>query len=126
MGKAANRKRDQQSAPTGILHDRIQAEAKKAKDAPRHTMRDAEETPALAILLEGAREALGKAVPAQFELDGKTYWLRCSIGLARFEVFDSAASATPLVTGVSGSYEKYAYRNPTDHERSRCFLTLQP
>jgi hypothetical protein len=109
MGKDTKHRRDPQSTQAGNIHERIQTEAKQAKEAPRRAMRDAEETPALAILLEAAREAVGKALPSQFEIDGKTYWLRCSIGLVRYEVFDGPASATPLATGVGGSYEQFGH-----------------
>lgn len=109
MGKAARRKREPRATQPGSVHERIQTEARQAREAPASSLRDADETPALAALLEGAREAVGNALPTQFEIDGRTYWLRCSIGLARFEVFDSPAKATPLITGLGGSTDSFGH-----------------
>lgn len=108
MGKAARRKRDQ-AAQLGSVHECIQSEARQAREAPAFMLRDADETPALASLLEAAREAMTKVAPTQFEHEGRTYWLRCSIGLARLEVFDSPATARPMVTGLCGSTDSFGH-----------------
>ena len=109
MGKAARRKRAPRAAQPGAVHERSQSEALQLREGTAFSLRDADETPALAALLEGAREAISKALPTQFEVDGRTYWLRCSIGLARFEVFDSPAKAAPLVTGLGGSVDSFGH-----------------
>jgi hypothetical protein len=109
MGKAARRKRDSRSALPGAVHDRIQSEAAAAREAPAFAFRDADDTPALAALLESAREAAGKSMPTQFVHEGRPYWLRISIGLARLDVFDSPATGRPLVTGLSGSTDDFGH-----------------
>lgn len=60
MGKGARRKREHQAARPEGVHERIQAEAREMREAPAFTLADADETPALAALLESAREATGK------------------------------------------------------------------
>ncbi|WP_395055722.1 hypothetical protein [Polaromonas sp.] len=91
------------------MHSHIQAEARQTREGPTATLRDADETPALAALLGAAKEAVAVATPTKFEYEGRTYWLRCSIGLARFEVFDSPATARPLITGLGGSTTSFGH-----------------
>lgn len=109
MGKASRRKREPRAAQPGSLHERIQSEAQQAREAPKFDLRDADESPALAELLEAARVAVADRLPTQFEIDGRTYWLRCSIGLAMFEVFDSPAKAKPLISAFGGSTESFGH-----------------
>jgi hypothetical protein len=108
MGKAARRKREKLEQPRDV-HEQIQAQARQARGAPSGSLRDADETPALAALLGAAKEAVARATPTKFEHEGRTYWLRCSIGLARFEVFDGPATARPLVTGLGGSTDNFGH-----------------
>lgn len=109
MGKGARRKREPQAAQPVGVHERIQAEAREMREAPAFCLADADETPALAALLESAREATGKTTPTKFVHEGRPYWLRVSIGLARLEVFDSPGTAKPLVTGLGGSTVSFGH-----------------
>lgn len=102
MGKASKRLHAGTARP-GAAHERIQAEAKAAREAAGCPLRDATETPALAALLESAREAVGSATPTKFVHEGRPYWLRVSIGVAQLEVFESPSSGAPLVTALAGS-----------------------
>lgn len=75
----------------------------------RWRVRDAEDMPATAALLESATAALTDGIPARFEHDGKTYFMRVSIGLARFEIFDGPATEKPITEAVHGSYAAYGH-----------------
>lgn len=96
-------------AQTGDVHERIQAEAKQAQESHSFMPYDADQTPALAALLTDAFKAVIKALPTQFEMEGRTYWLRCSIGLARVEVFDTPATAQPLIRGLVGNQDAFGH-----------------
>jgi hypothetical protein len=110
MGKASRRKREPLGVPLTGLHERIKAESLQAHEPAASSLRDATETPALALLLEAAREAIGKALPKQVQIEGRTYWLRCSIGAARVEVFDGPAMDTPMFEGLIGGSDTYGHR----------------
>ena len=109
MGKAARRKRECKAAQPGTLHERSQLEAQQLSGGPAIGLLDADKNPGLSALLDAARLTVSNAIPQQFEIDGRTYWLRCSIGLARFEVFDSAAKAKPLIAGYGGSFDSFGH-----------------
>lgn len=109
MGKAVRRKRESKAVQPGALHERSQLEAHQLRCGPAVGLLDADENPGLSALLDAARLSVSNAIPQQFEIDGRTYYLRCSIGLARFEVFDSAAKAKPLITGYSGSFDSFGH-----------------
>lgn len=109
MGEARNRKRQAQALQPGAVHALSQAEVERLRKGPAIGMLDAEKSPALTALLNAAELAVANAVPNQFQADGRTYFLRVSIGLARFEVFDSAAKASPLITGFGGSVESFGH-----------------
>lgn len=109
MAKKSRSKRRPYSPRTGSVHDRIQAEAQQAREAPILSLRDAAETPELAALLESALKAAGAAVPMKFIHEGRPYWLRVSIGMARYEVFDSPATALPLVAALCGSADTFGH-----------------
>lgn len=109
MGKAARIKRDQ-AAQAGDIHARIAREAEQVRQSARQGLRDAEELPALNGLLESARAALERGIPARFDHQGKTYFLRVSVGLARLAVFDSATAFEPLALAISGSVEEFGHR----------------
>ena len=108
MGKAPNRKRNQDGQPEDA-HQRIQAEAKKASEAPEAALRNADETPAIASLMESAREAMGAATPTRFVHKGRTYWLRISIGLAGLEIYDSPFTAKPLARGLVSNSDRFGH-----------------
>ena len=109
MGKAARIKRDQ-AAQAGDIHARIASEAAQCRNNPRPGVRDAEELPALNGLLDSARAALERGIPARFDHEGKTYFLRVSVGLARLAVFDTPTAFEPLALAISGSVEEFGHR----------------
>lgn len=109
MGKAAQRKKASKGAPAGDVHKRIADEARAVKENPA-CLRDADETPALKDLIDTATAAFTARVPSTFEHQGKTYYMRVSIGLARVKVFETAAAAEPMTTGIAGSYEEFGHK----------------
>lgn len=109
MGKAAQRKKAPKAAPAGDVHARIAAEAKAVKTAEHPGFQDAEKTPALKELLDGATEAINARIPSTFEHEGRTYYLRVSIGVARVMVFETATAAQPMVMGLTGSYAEFGH-----------------
>jgi|GEM_PF-6885232 len=115
MGKSSTRKSKAKAAQTGCVHKRIQAEAKQAKKNRPFTPYDPEETPALSALLTDAFKAVIEALPTKFEMEGRTYWVRCSIGLARVDVFDSPATAQPLTRGIVGNQDAVVFGHTPAH-----------
>jgi hypothetical protein len=109
MGKASNRKRSPEAAPSDGVHERIQVEARQAREAPELRFRDYDESTALHGLLSAARKTAGNATPAKFIYEGRPYWLRISIGMALVEVFDSPATAQPLVKSITGSTDFFGH-----------------
>lgn len=109
MGRASRRKRDQ-ATPAEGLHARILAEAAQVRNDPVPSVRDAGEFPALGDLLDSARAALERSIPARFDHAGRTYWLRVSVGLARLEVFEGPATFEPLAAAVAGNLETFGHR----------------
>lgn len=108
MGKASRRK-PAQTAQGGDVHARIIAEAAACRNAPRLGVRDADELPALSSLMDSARAALGQAIPAHFVHEGKTYFLRVSLGLLRLKVFDAPGASEPMACAMAGSYEEFGH-----------------
>lgn len=100
MGKRS--KRPGRAAPD--IHARIKATAEKLNAAPTVGVRDADELPDLAALLEAGREAVASAVPKSFTFKGRTYWLRCRLAV-QLDVFSEPGQGSPLVRGVSVSTE---------------------
>lgn len=90
-------------------HAQIQSEAAAARTASATSLRDSGETPALAALLDGANEAICKALPLQFEYLGRTYWLRYTLGLVQVAVYDNPATPHPLVAAIIGSGEEHGH-----------------
>lgn len=109
MGKASRRKRPQQGAQGGDIHAHIASEAAQLRTAPRAVVKDAAQYPAIGALLDSARAALERGIPARFEHEGRTYWLRVSVGLARLEVFDCPTAFKPLALALSGSVEEFGH-----------------
>lgn len=109
MGKATQRKRPPKAETDGDVHGRIAAEAKAVQAVNRVAFQPAHKKPALNALLDSASEALGHAVPATFEHEGRTYYLRVSIGLARLMVFETATAAEPMAFALSSSHEEYGH-----------------
>lgn len=110
MGKASKRKtRPPGGVPTDP-HASILAESQRVRETPNHGIKDAAQTPALEALLESARLAIGESVPTRVMHEGRPYWVRLSIGLARLEVFAAPSNGAPLVTGYVGSVETFGHQ----------------
>lgn len=110
MGKASNRKK---AAPPGAgpdIHQQIAAEAEAARNKGRMAFQPAEQTPALNGLFDSATAALGKAVPATFEHEGRTYYLRVSFGLVRVMVFETATAPDPMTFAVASSHSEFGHQ----------------
>lgn len=108
MCDPARRKRDH-AAQGGDIHARIASEAAQCRNAPRPGVRNADELPALNGLLDSARAALERGIPARFDHEGKTYFLRVSVGLARLMIFDTPTEYEPLICSMSGSHEEFGH-----------------
>lgn len=109
MGKASTRKHGQGAAPSDGVHERIRAEARRAREAPELGLVWEEKYPELTALLGAARAAAGAAVPAKFVYEGRPYWLRVSFGMVSVEVFDGPAVSEPVATGIGGGFARYGH-----------------
>ncbi|CAG9932428.1 hypothetical protein [Candidatus Nitrotoga arctica] len=111
MKNSSTRKSKARTGQTGNVHERIQSESKQAKKSHSFMPYDADETPALAALLTDAFKAVIEALPTKFEMEGRVYWVRCSIGLARVDVFDNPTTSQPLIRGIVGNQDAFGH-NP--------------
>lgn len=109
MGRASKRKKNAHVSDSDI-HARITAEAQKIKNAPEFGFGREGDSPELESLLQSARKAIGDGLPVSFTFEGREYWCRVSIGLARLNVFASPATAEPLVTAFFGSSDDFGHR----------------
>lgn len=91
------------------VHAQIQSEAAEVRKGSETALRDSSETPALAALLDGASAAIGKALPMQFEHLGRTYWLRCTLGLVQVAIYANPTTPTPLVAAIFGNGEEHGH-----------------
>jgi hypothetical protein len=116
MGKASRRKQHAYIPRPGFLHDQIVQEAAELHQAEKPGFAEAKKARVLRLLLKDALSAIKNALPHSIEFEGRTYWLRSSIGLARVEVFHSPTTETPLCTGLLGSLDEVG-QNPTRCKR---------
>lgn len=105
MGKAAKRKREQTAQP-GSVHERIAKEAAQVRAALDLGFVNQNEVPALMQLLSRARTVINDSYPASFQHEGRTYWLRCKLVAMELRVFDSPGTSTALVTALCGSSDE--------------------
>ena len=80
-----------------------------AEKAPFRSF-DKTKMPATQAMLDDAREAIGRSIPDRFEHQGRTFFLRVSVGMARLEVFDNPDSADKLCMSLYGSYKSHGHR----------------
>lgn len=109
MGKASNRKKAARPGGGADVHTQIAAEAEAVRNKDRLAFQPAERTPALSALLDSAAAALSKAVPATFEHEGRTYYLRVSFGLVRVMVFETATASEPMTLAITGSMDEFGH-----------------
>ena len=65
--------------------------------------------PALSKLLDSAREALEQSIPKSFEHEGRAYWLRVAIPMARIIVFETQTALQPMAFAMSGSTVEFGH-----------------
>jgi hypothetical protein len=99
-----------QAANGPDIHEEILREAKAAQACQKPGFIDADKTPALDGLMSSAGGAITGRIPASFEHEGRTYYLRASIGLVRLMVFASATAPEPLAVGVLGSFAEFGHQ----------------
>lgn len=109
MGKASNRKRTARTGAGPDVHALIAAEAASVRAAKHVGFQPAENTPALSGLLDTARTAMAEGVPAQFEHEGRRYYLRVSFGVVSIKVFESATAAEPIAQAITGSTDEFGH-----------------
>lgn len=109
MGKTSQRKTVIEPDAIPEIHQQISTEAAAVRAKDRMEFQAADKTPALSALLDSASEALGSAVPATFEHEGRTYYLRVSIGLARLMIFETATAPDPMAFAIAGSHIEYGH-----------------
>lgn len=98
-----------QSAQPGDVHARIALEAASIRNLNRNCFQGADATPALAAMLDSARTALEKSIPNTFEHEGRTYWLRVAVPVARMIVFDTPTTCEPMAFALSGSEQEFGH-----------------
>jgi len=98
-----------QAAQAGDVHVRIASEAGQLRKAARTGFQDAGATPALSALLDSARTALENRIPKSFEHEGRTYWLRVALPMARLMVFNEPTTFKPMAFALSGSGEEFGH-----------------
>ena len=109
MGKAAKRKREPQAAQPGDIHARIAGEAAQLRGAARLCFQDAGATPALSAMLDSARTAVEQSIPKSFEHEGRVYWLRVAVPVARMIIFDTPTTFAPMAIALSGSEREFGH-----------------
>ena len=109
MGKASQRKKAARDGAGPDVHQQIAAEAAAVRAKDRVAFQPAEKTPALCALLDGASEALSKAVPAIFEHQGRPYYLRVSFAQVHVMVFETATAPEPMALAVTGSSDEFGH-----------------
>lgn len=90
------------------IHDAIREAAELVRRRPAGGMSDAAELPALAALMDAARDAIDARVPSGFEFHGRRYYLRSRLAV-QFDIFDGPAAAVPLVCGASFSLKEFGH-----------------
>ena len=109
MGKAAKRNSNSNSAQSEDIHARIANEVAQLRNAAHTSIQDAKATPALSALLDSARAALEQSIPKSFQHEGRTYWLRIAVPMARMIVFDTQTSFNPMAFALSGSDQEFGH-----------------
>lgn len=108
MSKTSNPK-SPQAGPAGDIHARIALEAASLRNLKRPCFQDANVTPALSALMDSARTALEQSIPKSFEHEGRTYWLRVAVPMARVIVFDTPTTCNPMAFSLSGSEQEFGH-----------------
>lgn len=109
MGKASNRKKTARPGAGPDVHQQIAAEAAAVRAKDRLAFQPAELTPALSGLLESASAALANKVPATFEHEGRTYYLRVGFAVVRVMVFETATAPEPMAFAMTGSLDEFGH-----------------
>lgn len=100
---------DPHAAQPGDIHARIASEAAQLRNAAFTGFQGADATPALSAMLDSARTALEQSIPNTFEHEGRTYWLRVAVPVARMIVFDTPTTCEPMAFALSGSDQEFGH-----------------
>ena len=109
MEKAERCNSNSDSTQAGDIHARIASEAATLRTAGPTQIQDASLTPALSALLDSARAALEQSIPKLFDHEGRTYWLRVAVPMARMIVFDTSTACRPMIFALSGSSQEFGH-----------------
>ncbi len=110
MSKPTQGKQAPEAAPEGDIHARIAAEAKALRDAVGELRFEcAVITPALRALLDSATAHLAANIPPSFMHEGRTYYLRQSIGVTRAMIFETASAPEPMVSALLSGREEFGH-----------------
>ena len=96
-------------AQAGDIHSRIALEAAKLRNLKTPCFQHADHSPALSAMIDSARTALEKSIPKTFEHEGRTYWLRVAVPMARMIVLDTQTSFNPMAFALSGSDQEFGH-----------------
>lgn len=102
MSKASN------STGRVDIHEMTRAEALAARQSTNR-LANSKNFPLTHDLLDAAAEAIRRSLPASFMHQGRRYYLKTSIGLARLEVFDKPTASEPMVTSLHGDMESIGH-----------------
>jgi hypothetical protein len=108
MGKASSRKRVQAESPESNIHEEIEREARRAREAPQPGFSE-DGYPALSGLLRAVQAEVNQSTPTRIVYQGRPYWCRVSHGMTLIEVFDSPAKAEPMARTVCGSTDVFGH-----------------
>jgi hypothetical protein len=92
------------------VHAAIAEQAAELRSAGRFGVRDADELPETAALLDAARDAVAAGVPRFVRHAGRNYWLRVRLVGLEIDLFAAPGDAEPLVRGASMSLDPHGHR----------------
>ena len=109
MDKAEKRNSNSDCAQAEDSHARSASEAATLRTAGPTQIQDASWTPALSELVDSARVALEQSIPKSFNHQGRKYWLRVAVPMARMIVFDTPTTCRPMIFALSGSGQEFGH-----------------
>lgn len=90
------------------IHERIREQAATLRHDGAPGVRNAEDLPELAALIDAGRIAVGKGVPRSVVFEGRTYWLRVTF-VAHLDIFGDPGAACPLARAVTFNHEEFGH-----------------
>jgi hypothetical protein len=101
-------KRERAEQAGADIHEQIAMEAAQARSRRPGFAEDG--YPALTALLQAARSEIARSTPKEIQFHGRTYWCRVSHGMMHLQVFDSPATAKPVVETICGSSDHHGHQ----------------